>query len=94
MVSSSGAPGLSSSPPTDVPSSSAAPIASGENPAARMIGTTTVPRQTAVLVWLMTGTFTRYPTSTTPGTIRNRTRRTGSTSTRTRWASQPVCLRT
>ncbi len=93
-VNSSGAPGLSSSPPTDAPSRSAAPTVTGENPAARISGTTTVPRHTAVLVWLMTGTFTTNPTSTTPGTISGRTRRIGRTSSRTRWRSQPVCFRT
>ena len=38
--------------------------------------------------------FTRKPTTTTPGTSSARTRRSGFTSSSTRWRSQPVCFRT
>ena len=93
-VSSSGAPGLSSSPPTDAPSNRHAPMVAIEYPAARISGTTTAPRHTAVLVWLTSGMFTRKPTATTPGTSSPRTERSGFTSRRTRCRSQPVCLRT
>src|SRR5262245_11516 len=46
-VSSSGAPGFRSSPPTEQPRRSVPPMAAGEYPAARISGTTTGPRQTA-----------------------------------------------
>src|SRR5439155_5851215 len=74
---SSGAPGLSNSPPTDAPSKRHAPMVGSEYPAARISGITTGPTHTAVLVWLMTGMLTTKPTATTPGTSRNRTRRSG-----------------
>ena len=93
-VSNSGAPGLSNSPPTDAPSSRHAPIVGIEYPAARISGTTTGPMHTAVLVWLITGMFTRKPTTTTPGTSSHRTRRSGFTSSSTRCRSQPVCRST
>ena len=89
-VKSSGAPGFRSSPPIDAPRQRHAAIVIARNPAARISGTTTGPMHTATLVWLMTGTFTINPMTTTPGTSKNRTCRSGFTSNCTRCRSHSV----
>ncbi len=94
IVRSSGAPGLSNSPPMLAPSAIEAAMVVGESLATIRIGPSTVPTAIAVPVWLIIGKLTNVPVHTTPGTSKNRTYSSGFNSSKTRCLSQPVCRKT